>query len=182
MSEQGDALVRQILGVTGDMGFWESLQYLRQHTGSGRKTAAAAGVGKTTVQRWIARQATPSAANRAKVMRAAREASTPAAAPENRFNLKVVRTEPRRRDRSAGREGQIPAHKLQLRPGTLDRARAAYVATGNTDRALAVFVGGVGNDFYQTALIPRELRDDEEFMAEFDFEDALPDDYGIAIA
>lgn len=173
--------MRQVLPGAESLGFWESLQVLRQTAGSGRGAARLAGVDEKSIRRWIARQATPKPATRERVERAAREARTPQPVAQDRFSLRIERYEPRRRNRQ--REGNVPASKLDLAPGTLDRVRSTFVATGDSDRALLVFVKGVGNEFYSGNLIPRELRDDRpELFEEFEDDQTLPDEYPISIA
>lgn len=163
------------------MGFWESLQVLRQTAGSGRGAARLAGVDEKSIRRWVARQATPKPATRERVERAAREARTPQAEAQDRFALRINRYEPRRRNRE--REGKVPADKLGLRPGTLQRVRETWIATGDSDRALLTFVSGVTNEFYRSNLIPKELRDDRpELFDEYEDDQSLPDEYPISIA
>lgn len=179
MSEQGDAFVRQVFRTDpAPMTFADAITYARHSGGSGRKAAKILGIPESTLRRW-AKGANPTPARRDAVVSAVREhRSRPSKMGDPGVILHVISHERKRRDR----ERDIDGRQLKLRPGTLDAAHAVWVQTGDADKALAVFLNGVGEPFYKAELTPREWRDGggpDEW--EYDGE-GLESDYGTSIA
>lgn len=180
MSQQGDAFVRRVLKADpAPMTFQESMLYLRQRYGSGRAAARQLGVSESSLRRWNS-GTTPRPATRDKVLSTVRELrSRPSRMGDAGVILPVV-SQDRKRGR---RERDVSGRQLQLRPGTLQAAHETWIATGNADKALEVFIGGIGESWYRAQLGKglRESRRDSGEDVEFDEELALEDAYGMSI-
>jgi len=173
VSEQGDAFVRRVLKADpAPMTFTESLSYLRQRGGSGRGAARLAGVSEATLRRWAA-GTTPKQSNVQKIVQAARSVRThPSKMGDQGVILPVVSA-----DRKRGqRERDISGRQLRLQPGTLDRAQQAWVSTGDPDKALAAFIGGIGEPWYRS-----QLARGAGLESVVDDDVVLDSDYGMTI-
>lgn len=172
MSEQGDALVRQILGDTARrLSFQQSLTYLLQSAKSNRKVAALVGVNESTVRRWRT-GSQPKPERREAVERTVRAMRTrQTVIAEADFKLRVFRPD-RTRDRV------ISGRQLRLEHGTLGQVRQTWIATGDSDAALKAFMSGVHDPWYRANLTPRRWWQELDIDAEM----TLDSDYGLSIA
>lgn len=180
-SEQGEAFVRQVLKVrdTAPMSFAEAVTYARHAGISGRGAARILGIPESTLRRW-GKGATPTQGRQDAVIAAVREHRTrPSKMGDQGVMLHVISQERKR----ARRERDINGAQLKLQDGTLAAAHAKWIATGDADAALAVFLNGVGEPWYRTELTPREWRDGDgpsELEWEYDGE-GMESDYGLSI-
>lgn len=179
MSQQGDAFVRAVLRTDPrPMSHGENVAYLRQRGGSGRGAARLAGVSESTLRRWAA-GTVPRPASMQRIASTVRELRTP---PGQRHRtdegvaFMIVSHERKRFDRTR----MIKGTQLKLRGGTLAASWAAWVATGDGDHALKVFVSGIGNPWYRVNLgrgAGQPPDDDDDLQ-----EAALDEGYEISIA
>lgn len=204
MSQQGDEFVRRVLKADPDRGqtFGDVVQYFRQRGGSGRGAARLAGVSESTFRRWAA-GTPPKAATVQRVTEAFRTLrSAPSRMGDAGVLLPVVSQDRKRGERTR----EITGKQLQLEPGTLAAAHAVWVKTGNSDKALARFLQGIGNPWYRAQLGAGAARagagggggggggggdddDDEEEGEDYEVSDyegdfdeyVLDDDYGMSI-
>jgi transcriptional regulator with XRE-family HTH domain len=173
VSQQGDALLRQVLGPESArrLSFSESLTYLLQHAKSNRQVAKLIGVNESTVRRWRT-GSQPKPDRRSTVERVVRALRTrPVTTTETDFTLRAFRPD-RTRDRS------ISGRQLRLEYGTLDRVRQTWIDTGDSDRALFAFMSGIHEAWYRANLTPRKWWQD----LEIDDDAVLDSDYGLSIA
>lgn len=190
MSQQGDAFVRRVLKADpAPMSFAAAVQYVRQREGSGRKAALQLGVSESSLRRWKAGTA-PKAATQQKVLETVRRLrSRPSTMGDAGVILPVVSHERKRPDR----ERDVSGQQLKLRPGTLAKAHAVWLKTGDADEAARTFMQGIGDPWYRAQLAKGLNRShaeagggggggDEGDLVDIPAEEyGLGDDYGMSI-
>lgn len=118
---------------------------LKTRYGSGRKAAKATGIPESTLRR-VAKTGRAGSANLDKLDQGVRSGRVSGTLTD--ANLKISAT-----DRTSGREREITATQLKLKPGTVERMRAAYVA-GDDQGAAKALLDGIGDTWYRGWLTP----------------------------
>lgn len=158
MSRLADKLIETLTGeLPAPLGsFADQLGELVTRYGSERKLATAAGIDRKTLYRWrhpTERTRGPLPKTRGRIEQATRQARLqPGGTDPGAFTVKVQDQGPntyRHRDPRT-----LSARQLGLSPGTLDRAAAAYVTTGDPEAVVAAFIAGVTVPFYKRWLTP----------------------------
>jgi hypothetical protein len=168
VSSLGDRMEKifQAGGGRGRPTILEVARGLREHFGSNRKAAAAAGVNESTFRRIISGKTShPKVSTVGAFERVGRVVGT------RRINLDDIKipVTPSRRGERTGRDRELGAKNLKITdPKAADRIRDAYVKGGK--EAAAVQLGKeIGDRHYRNWLIPDEMRDLVDAEAEGDY-------------
>lgn len=159
MSALGAKLVRDLTGADPAPlgGLVDQLAELTRRYPSERRMAAALGIHRKTLYRWKhprdnPRAKGPKASSVNRIAMLAREARlSPGRPTDASITVSVVDRGP---DRNSGRPRTLNARQLRIRAGTMARAADAYVRTGDPEAVAAVFLAGVGDQFYRRWLAP----------------------------
>lgn len=143
-----DELYRAFTGRTRDVQETPTDMLLEIFTeiGSGRATARYVGVAPSTLAGWLHGRH-PRPASAAKIVAASRQFRMRDNQPTE--NTVVINT----RDRNDGRPRTLTTDNLRLLPGTIERAREAYLR-GDDVGAARAFLAGIGEPWYRQWLTP----------------------------
>jgi transcriptional regulator with XRE-family HTH domain len=148
VSGLGDWVYRHLLGADARPGggWLDWLVELRDRAGSGRALARQLGVNESTVRRMLNGQTRAPKASTLEALRRSRVDQ--GALSEDSVSLNTT-------DRDSERERTLTNANLRLAPGTMERAAAAWIETGDKEAAGAAFLAGVTVPFYKAYLRPR---------------------------
>lgn len=144
MSNIGDAMGRLFGGPPAT--FRQQLTALKREHGTVTAAARALGIDRRTFQRWESGAIRhPRAASTDRVGSAYRSATARARPVPGDDTVSVAFSQ--RKKGGGERQRRVDGRHLDLRPGTMDAARRAYIAEGS-EAAGAAFVAGIGDDWY----------------------------------
>jgi hypothetical protein len=146
----GPYLVAQLVGdATPPTTIPDLVRAINHHHGGGRAAARSLGIPETTWRNWGHGRRIPSG-SRADLVTAGwrRMALDPGRPGDDAVVLKV-----QQRDGNKVRSRTIGAGRLRLAPGTMDKAAAVYVQTGDPDKVARTFLAGVCDAWYKAMLI-----------------------------
>ena len=176
MSNLGRAMGQMFGGESASFG--EQVRALKQEYGTVTAMAKAVGVDRRTVSRWENPDGrtgirSPMGASAEKVGRAYREALSKSRVIPSDSNVKVTYGMPGKGGR-ARRSYTVDGQHLDLRTGTMDQARQAFVVGGG-EAAAKAFIDGIQEQWYHDS-----FEDDMNRQGESD-EINSPDTFPSAI-
>lgn len=155
MSALGDAFGARLTGrAQRPEEFRAWMNELREREGSVTAAARAAGVHRTTWQRWQnGKIGTPKQDTVERLATVTRSGRLVTNRPTNStFRVTTVGND--------GRTRNLGADNLKLKPGTMARVERAYIE-GGQERAAAEFRNGIGDPFYRKYMTEPELDMDD---------------------